>query len=448
MAESPNRRAGDIAALLERAAADRQAGRLADAEAACRAALALDPDHPVALNNLGAIRAQGGDPQAAVEIFDRLLAAEPAYVSAHLNRAGALRALGRTEAAIQGYRTVVALEPDHHGAHRALGFLWLAAGRRDRALDHFARTYDLRRGEGRIGIAEKSLRTASPLKLRHDAALFRHLPPRARDGQRFEILARLYDSVAAELPHGETVLSDAQLERLGPDYNTGIHVIDAPELPGGAVNPRLDGAALKRRYRDAEPGMVWFDDLLAPKALALLQRFLRESTIWHDFSHIDGFVAAYLEDGLASPLVLQIADEFRALLPDLLGALPLSQAWAFKGVRGERPVDIHADDAAISLNFWVTPDAANRDPATGGLAVCRTRPPEGWKMTGYDEDTARIRTFLDAHGAEIETVPYRENRAVLFESRLFHGSDAPDFATGYADHRINITMLFGDGKNM
>ena len=68
MAESPNRRAGDIAALLERAAADRQAGRLADAEAACRAALALDPDHPVALNNLGAIRAQGGDPQAAVEI--------------------------------------------------------------------------------------------------------------------------------------------------------------------------------------------------------------------------------------------------------------------------------------------------------------------------------------------------------------------------------------------
>ena len=43
-----------------------------------------------------------------------------------------------------------------------------------------------------------------------------------------------------------------------------------------------------------------------------MQRFLLESTIWHDFSHIDGFVASYLEDGLACPLLLQIADELRA----------------------------------------------------------------------------------------------------------------------------------------
>jgi hypothetical protein len=40
-------------------------------------------------------------------------------------------------------------------------------------------------------------------------------------------------------------------------------------------------------------------------------------------------------------------------------------------------------------------------------------------------------------------VPYRENRAVLFASRLFHRSDAPQFAQGYENHRINITMLFG-----
>ena len=44
-------------------------------------------------------------------------------------------------------------------------------------------------------------------------------------------------------------------------------------------------------------------------------------------------------------------------------------------------------------------------------------------------------------------VPYRENRAVLFESRLFHRSDAPEFATGYENHRINLTLLFGRHAN-
>jgi hypothetical protein len=40
-------------------------------------------------------------------------------------------------------------------------------------------------------------------------------------------------------------------------------------------------------------------------------------------------------------------------------------------------------------------------------------------------------------------VPYRENRAVLFDSRLFHYSDAPKFAQGYENYRINVTLLFG-----
>jgi hypothetical protein len=56
--------------------------------------------------------------------------------------------------------------------------------------------------------------------------------------------------------------------------------------------------------------------------------------------------------------------------------------------------------------------------------------------------------FPDAAVIRINTgdsliVPYRENRAVLFESRLFHRSDAPEFAAGYENHRINLTLLFG-----
>jgi tetratricopeptide (TPR) repeat protein len=436
---------------LLRAAADFHSdGRLDEAEAAYRAVLAREPGHIAAQHNLGVIVARRGDAAAALGIFDALLAIEPQYASAHFNRGNALRALGRADEAVQAYRAVLALEPDHYQAHRALGFLWLAAGDRDRSLDHFARTYDLRRGDDRNGMANVSLRTASRAKLRHDADLFRHLPPRVRDGGRFELLARIYESVADELPEPDIAvdLSDVQLETVRPDYNTAIHLVDAPELPGGAVNPALDAAAITGMYRGTAPGIAWFDDLLTPKALALLQRLLRESTIWHDFTHIGGYVAAYLEDGMASPLVLQIADEFRHALPDLLGPHPLTQAWAFKGLRGTEGIDVHADDAAISLNFWITPDTANRNPDTGGLVVYREPPPPDWPIVDYAADRARIRAFLAQHGDSAIRIGYGENRAVLFDSRLFHGSDAPDFAAGYENHRINITMLFGTVVNL
>jgi hypothetical protein len=64
-------------------------------------------------------------------------------------------------------------------------------------------------------------------------------------------------------------------------------------------------------------------------------------------------------------------------------------------------------------------------------------------MQGYDVDIAAIAAFLDRHAGDSLIVPYRENRAVLFESRLFHRSGVTNFATGYQNHRINLTLLFG-----
>lgn len=36
---------------------------------------------------------------------------------------------------------------------------------------------------------------------------------------------------------------------------------------------------------------------------------------------------------------------------------------------------VHADDARVNLNFWVTPDDANLDPTSGGLVVYPKEPP-------------------------------------------------------------------------
>jgi hypothetical protein len=41
------------------------------------------------------------------------------------------------------------------------------------------------------------------------------------------------------------------------------------------------------------------------------------------------------------------------------------------------------------------------------------------------------------------TVPHKQNRAVIFDSALFHQTDKYTFQRGYENRRINLTLLFG-----
>jgi len=431
----------EFGALVATATTHFRAGRLAEAESGYRAALAMVPADPAVTLNLAVAIAAQGRHREAIGSFDEALRADPGFASAHHNRAVALLKLGETADAIKAFSRAASLDPQHYEAHRALGFLWLAQGERGRALDHLARTYELRRGDDRTGIARNSLAAATRHKLEHDAEQFDYLAQRTRDRLRFELLARSYRAVAQQLSDHATPLAQAQIEVLGEDYNTPINLRAAPEIADRAVNERSDRTELAAEF--AAQRAVCVDDLLTAPALQSLQRFLLEGTIWHDFSHIDGFVACYLEDGLACPLVLQIADELRHAFPDILGAHALSQAWAFKALRPQAAVDVHADDAAVTINFWVTPTEACLNPDRGGLVVCRTPPPGDWQIEGYEADQTRIVTFLEQNAENSLVVPYRQNRAVIFRSRLFHYSDHPEFASGYDNHRVNLTLLYG-----
>src|SRR5262249_40528173 len=233
------------------------------------------------------------------------------------------------------------------------------------------------------------------------------LSERLRDRLRFEILARNYEEVAKDIPERTVTLSDAQADIIGEDYNTAIHTRSAPELARSTLGERADRDMLTDQLHDR--GAVSFDDLLSPAALAGLKQYLLESTIWHDFDHIGGFVASYLEDGLACPLLLQIVAEIRAAFPPLLDSHPLSparpyQVWPRSGVS-----HAHAEDQAASANSWVPPSAAHRNPAHGGMLVCCGPPPPGWEVTDYHADQERVVTFLGQNVGNSLAVPYREN---------------------------------------
>ena len=85
----------------------------------------------------------------------------------------------------------------------------------------------------------------------------------------------------------------------------------------------------------------------------------------------------------------------------------------------------------------------NRDPESGGLIVWDVPAPLDWGFAKYNDDAAAARNFLAQAGARSVTVPHRANRAVIFDSDLFHETDRIAFREGYLNRRINITLLYG-----
>ena len=71
------------------------------------------------------------------------------------------------------------------------------------------------------------------------------------------------------------------------------------------------------------------------------------------------------------------------------------------------------------------------------------RQPLDWNFAKFNQDKGAIRDFLARHGAKPRRVPHRQNRAVIFDSDLFHETDVIDFKDGYENRRINVTMLYG-----
>jgi hypothetical protein len=150
------------------------------------------------------------------------------------------------------------------------------------------------------------------------------------------------------------------------------------------------------------------------------------------------------EDGFSCPLLAQIAEELRAIFPTIFQDHGLRYLWGFKYDSNLDGIAIHADFAAVNVNFWITPDEANLDPAGGGLVVWDIAAPLDWDFEKYNRDAQGNRAFLEEAGAKPVTIPYRANRAVIFDSNLFHKSDTITFRQGYLNRRINVTMLYGD----
>ena len=213
-----------------------------------------------------------------------------------------------------------------------------------------------------------------------------------------------------------------------------------------ALNPALDFAAMEREYEAG--GVVVRDDFLTTAALRDLKRFVLEATGVFTTPQ-RGYLGAYQEKGFAPFVIARLAEELEAKLPTVMAEQFLSQTWAYKYDErvNAKGINIHADEAAVNFNFWVTDDNANLDKEHGGLVVYTKMPPPSaqYESTQFslmtpDEQKA-WRAEIEAGGKLV--VPNKQNRVVFFQSNLFHQSDVHTFRKGYKNRRINVTLLFG-----
>jgi hypothetical protein len=290
--------------------------------------------------------------------------------------------------------------------------------------------------------------TLTVTKLRHDLEQFKYLQRRSVLGKEFSPIIRHYERLANAIASEGSRSVCFDPKQHGPIkhiYNRIVHVRSTPRVRS-ALSSAWEGVSVESQYRSHPSGLVVIDDFLSREALEELYLFCMESTIWSGIHYANGRLGAFFSDGFNCPLLIQIAEELRTRLPHLLsGGYPLQQLWGFK-CEPDLPGDAtnHADFAAVNVNFWLTPDEANLDRSSGGLVVYDVEAPLTWEFSTYNGREDIIKPFLQQQNSDRTVIPYRQNRAIIFNSDLFHSTDAVRFDPAYERRRINVTLLYGD----
>lgn len=420
-------------------------------------AVELDPGSALAHYSLAVAREQSGDFDLAEESYRDAIAQDIRFAQAHNNLGAILERSENFEEAEEHYKQAILSDHNYAEPHSNLGMRRLARGDYSSALRCFVNSSELMRGK-RISHPNpiEAFETASRAKILHDIEQLEFLVAESvlsKDGwlgAAIEKLRALLEGVSWPSETGVVRLAPEHLIGLDAFYNRLMHREQAREVRPSALNQAMDWKKVCDSYLNHDFGITVVDDFLSELALETLRSFLLKSTIWFHVKK-GGYLGAHINEGLACPLLFQIAEELRAQLPRVLKDYPLYHVWAYKydsravqDAHNLSGIKTHADFAAVNVNFWVTIDEANLDPSSGGLIVHHVEAPLDWSFDEFNSDDTMIAEHVQAAQTGKTVIPYRENRAVIFNSDLFHETDRFEFGEAYHHRRINVTMLFGD----
>lgn len=404
-------------------------GKLAEAELCFRNSISLQPTLAIAHNNLGLLKEMTGAFDEALACYDRALRIDPGLLKAKTNFDKLLHRLMK------------------HFFHS--GDLRTAAlyGERLAQLNRGSKWYAREDGGPLIPSEIASKPKLSLRKLKHDLEQLQYMQQKGILSSEIGSFIQHYKKVIGRHPElksgGRRELDAADLELIGQLYGRIVHHSNNGRVER-ALSSSWDPVSAERLYQHHPLGIVVIDDFLTQEALLGIREFCLSSTVWFENRYGHGRLGAFFRDGFNCPLLIQIAEEIHAAFPNMIGKkYALEQLWGFKYDNFQPRTHPHADFAAINVNFWITPDTANLDQNSGGLIIYDVKAPADWDFDSYNKKGEKIDQYLDQQEANALIIPYKANRAVIFNSDLFHATSSFKFDKQYTSRRINITMLYG-----
>jgi len=152
--------ASAVPKAIQIAAQHFEAGRLAEAETACREALQAEPENPHALHLLGLVAFKLGNSELALKSLQEAIRLDPLNAFLHNNLGETYRGLNRLEDAENCYVKALALRPDYSEANANLGLVLHASEKIERSARGYVNLGIALEAAGRVADAERSYRRA------------------------------------------------------------------------------------------------------------------------------------------------------------------------------------------------------------------------------------------------------------------------------------------------
>lgn len=254
----------------------------------------------------------------------------------------------------------------------------------------------------------------------------------------YEKLKKYAERIKNNSLEGNDISTDFMKNILKPLYNK------APKnIKKNLINTKIDISNIESKYNQIQPEIVVIDDFLTDEALRDIQKYCRNANIFK-YPYEFGYVGAFLTKGMSNKFFLKLSEDMRLTYGNIFKKHKLTQAWIFKYDNQKIGTKVHADQASINVNFWIAPNDSNLDGESGGLVIWNKLPPKNWKFSDYNSvsSASKINEFLESENVDKITIPHKENRCVIFNSKLFHKTDNFSFKNSYINRRINVTLLF------
>ena len=408
--------------------------------------LEIDPNHYLALNNLGVIFQSITESQKAINFYEKAIEINPNFVDA-LNNLGVIYTnLGENKKAINCLEKAIAINPNLYEALGNVANIYvsqlkdfkIAINKSDYALKIYHKNYKF---------INQSI---SFFKLKHDVEQANYLSSKNYKINGIDKFIKIGDEILRREKNKEEkndfnkkiLLSDNEVNTLLL-YSRENHTYQTKTISGSCINLNKNWSDVEDEYLNSTNQIMFIDNFLSDEALNELRNFCLVSKVWHK-EYRNKYLGAFSNSGFISPIHLQIAVDLQQKLPKLFGAHKLRKFWGFKydSIIG-KGINIHADFAIHNLNFWITPDEYNNDKNSGGLKVYDVPAADNWTAKDYNSNSNKIYKYLKENNANCTNVPYKFNRAVLFNSAYFHETDEINFKDEYVGRRVNNTYLFG-----